>query len=59
MQVSDRLIVRILAGCCVLLAVIAVGSAMLANRAHRQVACWRAYAQDQELPPEGDCDRVR
>lgn len=56
---SDRLIIRVLAGLCVLLSVIALGSALLAARAHRQTACWKAFVQDGELPPEGDCARLR
>jgi hypothetical protein len=56
---SDRLIIRLLAVCCVLLAAIAIASAVLAGRAHKQMACWRDFAQDHEAPPEGDCDRVR
>lgn len=57
--INDRTIARILAVLCVLLAALLLVAAVLTARARHQTACWRAYAEDQIPPPEGDCARVK
>lgn len=56
---SDRAVIRLLAAVCVVLAALLLVAALLTARARHLTACWRAYAQDQAPPPEGDCARVR
>lgn len=56
---SDRAVIRLLAAVCVVLAALLLVAALMTARARHQTACWRAYAQDQVSPPEGDCSRVR
>lgn len=37
------------------LALICLGLAIAWQREHDEAACWRAAAEDNQIPPEGDC----
>jgi hypothetical protein len=41
----------------VLLATICLVLALAWRREHEEAACWRAVAEDDRPPPEGDCHR--
>lgn len=49
--------IRWLAALTVLLALGAFGLAAAWSREHAEALCWRAAAEDNDIPAEGDCHR--
>ena len=41
------------------LALLSLSLGLAYRRAHQEALCWRAFVDDGERPPEGDCERLR
>lgn len=55
---DPKALVRLMTALCVLLAAMCVWLAMAGQRAREEALCWRAFVEDDERPPEGDCRRL-
>jgi hypothetical protein len=53
----ERRIPVILAALCVLLALMCITIGLAFRAANAEALCWRAYVENGEHPPQGDCRR--